>query len=361
MGPSVFVNLHFFDGEGGVVDLLNGAQPVDEDTFLLGFGRFEIVGGHFLPRPAVDDHGFIDAQPLGGAGRIHGRIAATVNNDPAAQLRRFGARLHVMQYAGGVENFTGGVGRNIDPLGQMSADGDKDSVEPFVIESARNIFDLMVEFQSNTQIENALNFAIQNIPGQAVFGDAEPHHTARHGSGLADGYLVTHAPQMIGRRQTAGTGADNEHPFFRRLRVKIRFPAVFQGLVAQEAFNRVDRHGLVQLSPIAGAFAGVITDPSHYGGHGVVLDQFLPGVFVIAFFGMEQPALNIFTRRAGVVAGRQAIPINGHQIAPRTRVIGQAGAGVQGNGVGQWLVRIHAHAPPPSSGASSSRPKRSIL
>jgi hypothetical protein len=45
-------------------------------------------------------------------------------------------------------------------------------------------------------------------------------------------------------------------------------------------------------------------------GKGIVFRQVPPGAFVVAGFGVEQPALDVLAGRALLVAGRQPVNIN---------------------------------------------------
>jgi hypothetical protein len=107
--------------------------------------------------------------------------------------------------------------------------------------------------------------------------------------------------------------------FFRR---PCEAPALLQRLVAEEALDRVDADGLVDLAAVADAFAGVVADPPHDRGERVVARQVPPRGFVVAALGVEQPALDVFTGRALRVAGRQPVDVE--------RTLGTPGAGLVG-------------------------------
>ena len=90
----------------------------------------------------------------------------------------------------------------------------------------------------------------------------------------------------------------------------------------------------VQLRAVAGALAGVVADPAHHRGHRIVGRQQAPGRFVVAGLGVVEPALDVLARRAGVVAGRQAVHVLRADRPPGAGVVGEAGARVERDGEG---------------------------
>ena len=63
-------------------------------------------------------------------------------------------------------------------------------IETLVGKSGFDIVDLAVQLQCNAHVEDALYLVIKHIPWQPIFRNAETHHAAGHGTGLADGHLV---------------------------------------------------------------------------------------------------------------------------------------------------------------------------
>jgi hypothetical protein len=109
-------------------------------------------------------------------------------------------------------------------------------------------------------------------------------------------------------------------------------PALFDRLIAKEALDRIDADRLVDLGAITGGFTRMIADPPHHGRQRIVLCEKAPRGFVIAGFGMGQPSLNVFARRAGVIARRQPVHIDRPGGTPGTGVVGEARAGVERDG-----------------------------
>jgi hypothetical protein len=97
-------------------------------------------------------------------------------------------------------------------------------------------------------------------------------------------------------------------------------------LVTDEALDRVDADGLVELAAVAGSLARVVTDATHDRREGVVLDDLVPGPLVasVAVLGLVQPRLAVLAGGAGVVAGRQSVDVLGALGPPVARFVGEA-------------------------------------
>src|SRR6185436_18800766 len=111
-------------------------------------------------------------------------------------------------------------------------------------------------------------------------------------------------------------------------------PALLQRQVAEEALHRVDADGLVERRPVAGAFARVVAHAAHRRRHGVVLDQGKPRRAVVTAFRVEEPPLDVLSRGARVVARGKLVDIDGAIGPPRARLVGEARAGIEGDGEG---------------------------
>ena len=86
-----------------LVDLLDRRQPLHHHALLLGLGDLDLVGGHALAVAPVDDDRLLGAEPLRGPGRVHRRVAAAVDRDPAAEQRLL-ALLEVVQHRDRVDH-----------------------------------------------------------------------------------------------------------------------------------------------------------------------------------------------------------------------------------------------------------------
>ena len=184
------------------------------------------------------------------------------------------------------------------------------------------------------------DLGVEHVARQPVVGDAEAHHAAGQRAGLADRHRVAEAGQVVGGGEPGRAGADHQHPLARRLGVDVELPAPADRLVAEEALDRVDADRLVELGPVAGGLARVVADPPHDRRERVVLDQLAPGALVagLPLLGLVQPGLDVLAGRAGVVAGRQPVDVDGALGAPAAGLVGEAGADVERDRVGLVLI-----------------------
>ena len=143
--------------------------------------------------------------------------------------------------------------------------------------------DLVIQLERHPHVEDPLGLGVEHVARQAVLGDPESHHPAHHRAGLVDRHVVAEAAQVVRRGETRGPGADDEHPLARGLARDVDGPALSDCLVAEEALDRVDPHGLVELRAVAGGLAGVVADPPHDRRERVVLHQLAPRPLIAAF------------------------------------------------------------------------------
>src|SRR4029453_1482709 len=88
--------------------------------------------------------------------------------------------------------------------------------------------------------------------------NAVMHHAAGLGVRIADLDLVSEAAQLIRARQARGTGADHEDALAGG-RAGQYGPPFVVGEITEKPIQRMDRDGRIEVLPVAGAFAGVIT------------------------------------------------------------------------------------------------------
>jgi hypothetical protein len=302
------------------------------DPFVLGLLGLEVVGRHLLAGATVDDHCLVDPQALGRARDVHRRVAAAIDDDPPAKLRRLGAGFHLAQHRDRIEDLAGGMGRYGGALRQMGADRDEDGVEALLAEGRFDVLHLAVQLQRHAHFHDPRDLRIEDVARQAIFWNAEAHHAAGHWTRLAKGHLMAKASQVVSRGKAARPRADDQHPLAARHGLESRGEAFLDGVVAEKALDGVNADGLVQLAPVAAFLAGVVADAAHDGRQRIVFHQSLPGRGIVATFGVIEPLLDVLAGRTGVVAGRQAIHIVGPQRAPGSGLIGETGAGIEGDG-----------------------------
>ena len=168
------------------------------------------MGGHAVAGAAIDDDGFLRAQPLRSPSDIERGIAAAIDHDLAAEQRFFLA-LHRAQHLNSVQYLCRFAGRNIGALGDVGADGEERRVEATLLHGLRDIRDPSVVVDDDAEILDALDFGIEHIARQAVFGNPKTHHAARRGTCFVDGDGMAEPRQVIGGRHARRPGADDQH------------------------------------------------------------------------------------------------------------------------------------------------------
>jgi len=226
---------------------------------------------------------------------------------------------------------TASTGRDVGALGDVRADGEEAGVELAFFHGGEQVADAVVQLQLDAHVEDAPHLGVEHLARQAVLGDAEAHHAAALRAGFENRHGVSRQAQVPGGGEAGRSRADHQHALA-GLGAGRGGPAALHRLVAEEALDGVDAHRLVELAAVAGGFASVIADAAHGGRHRVVLHQFAPGFLVVAGLCVEQPALDVFAGRAGVVAGRQAVDIHRPVRAPGAGAVGERGARVEGDG-----------------------------
>ena len=293
-------------------------------------------------------------QADGRAGDVDGGVAAAVDHHVAVEGHRF-LQFHRPQHADGVEDRqAAGLGDG-QLLAQLQAHGQEAGVEAPRRQGPWQIRHPGIEADLHPHGLDALDLGVELLPRHAVLGDAITDHAPGLGAGLEHGDGVTQARQVISGGQSGRTGTDHQDPLPRRF-ARFDGPAILEGLIAEEALHGVDAHRLVDLAAVAGALAGVVADPPHDGGEGVVGHDLPPGLLVVALLGMEEPGLDVLPRRALVVAGRHPVEIDRAEGAPGAGLVGQGGADLEGDGKGFVLDGGHGRAP-----WSASRPNLRML
>jgi hypothetical protein len=103
---------HLLDEHLALVDVLDGREPLEHDALFERLFDLEVVRGHLVAGAAVDDDRLFGAEPLGGAGRVDGGVAAAVDDDLAAEHRLVFLGLDVVQ-----------VGDRVEDLGRLAPAG----------------------------------------------------------------------------------------------------------------------------------------------------------------------------------------------------------------------------------------------
>ena len=192
--------------------------------------------------------------------------------------------------------------------------------------SQRNVRpDYGLAFERYPEIQNALNFRVQHVPGQAIFRNAVAQHPARLTECLKyrDGIA---APRQLIRAGEAGRTGPHHGDLLRALfhGHPRKFQSMLDSEIANELLQGVDGDSAVFRRAIAGIFARVGTDTAADRRKRIALRDLLPGkavrLFGAAPVGVRlsdgsKPAPDIGAARAAAHAGREFLHVGGPQRA----------------------------------------------
>ncbi len=135
-----------------------------------------------------------------------------------------------------------------------------------------------VEVDLHPQLLDHLDLRLEDVLGEAVFGDPHGEPAARHGQGLEDVDVVAFDRQIVRRGESRGTGADDGDLLSLLLLDRGDEPGLFLEVeVGHELLQVHDVDRFIHLSPLAGRLAGVVADPAADDGKGVVFLDELQG------------------------------------------------------------------------------------
>jgi len=147
-----------------------------------------------------------------------------------------------------------------------------------------------------------LNLAIENFIRNPVAGDAVTHHSTQLVMGFKYGAGVSHAAQVVGTGKACDTAANDGNLFTGFIARWMQFQPVFQAIVANKLFNRIDADILLDLVAVATVFTRGRANSAHDGrkriGIGHTVERvFLPhGTFrrLLNTAHNVQPAADVF-------------------------------------------------------------------
>ena len=272
---------------------------MDRDAFLDRLIGFEIVRRHLFPRAAVDDEG-IGAEPPGRARGVHGRIAAAVDRDAASDPRRV-AGLGLSEKLQRVVDPTGISCGNVLTLAQVCTNGDEHRIEMSGGLLGHHVIDLVIQDDLDAHRDNPCDLGVEHFARQAVFRNAEVHHSARQRPCLMDRRLC--AQGGPGARRSTGRSGQRRRRARACRRAADRAEIVQPSLerhVAEKPLDRMDADRLVDVLAIARVLARVIADAAVHGGQRVVSDDDLPGLAIPARLRLGEPCLHVLAGGTGI-------------------------------------------------------------
>lgn len=282
-----------------------------EDLTALGHGALHLFGqgGHVGDAAAVDALDGLGPQTDGGAGGVHGHIAAAYDDHVFAGEVGLGLADGGVQQLNGGQHPVGLLAGDAQGLVEGGADGQVDAVVVLAELFQGHIGAYgTVELDLHAGGEDAVNVPLQIGAGQTVAGDAVAEHTAQLGFLLEDGAFMTHQGEEVGGGQAGGAAAHDGDALAggggagRGGHVP--------GVVHGKALDAPDVQGGVHDGPAAVGLAGVLTDETTDRGEGVVLPDEANGVVVALLAHQGNVAGNVHMGRAQLHAG-DALEVGG--------------------------------------------------
>jgi len=171
----------------------------------------------------------------------------------------------------------------------------------------------------HAEVEDALDLGVEHGARRAKAGDAVTHHAAELSALVEDGYRVALLRQLVGRRQTRRTGADDGHLLARLQSWLGEGELVLDRIFAQEVLDRIDADVVFDLVAVAARLTGRRAHAPHHRRQRVGFGQAAPGVFLPGHAGGRffdaahdvEVAADVFPRRATALAGRRALDVGG--------------------------------------------------
>ncbi len=258
-------------------DLLEAATGMDCDS--LGFGGLDLPGvGRHLGLALDASHVHFASQPHRTAGDIDGHIAAAEHQDSLAErwsrvvcgIGVVLAQPHVTEEQGVDQHSVEVRPGDRQPHPFVGPGGDQHRVVT-VVEEIVQVLNPVVELEVDSEIDDVLHLAVDDLGRQPELGNTEPQHSAGDRHCFVNAHAVAGHRQILRRGEAARPRSDDRHTFLVDAGHRLdRLARLGQDLVGYEALECPDVDRLVDLSPVAGGFAAVIADPAADAGERVV-------------------------------------------------------------------------------------------
>ena len=291
-------------------DADGGDEEVHPNPLVLRLHDLRAVGRHLRPGAPVEETDLVRAEAQGGPGAVDRRVPASHDEDAAVQLDlppepEASEEVDPGEDAGGV------LVRHAHPRAFPGAEAEEDRVEPSLAEARdREVAaEADVRREPHSEVEDPADLEVQDVPRQAVLGDAVPEHSSGLRLRLEQLDRVAAAGEVEGARQPRGTRPDDGHlPAVRGGDLGAPRGLAREVEVGDEPLHRVDRDGLVEEPPAApGHLARAGADPPADRRERVALLDDREGVAVPAQRRQGDVALDVDAGRAGQLAGPDAV------------------------------------------------------
>ena len=245
----------------------------------LGDGPLHLfrLGGHVLLAAAVDAGHLVRPKADGGAGHVHGNVAAADDHHVLSGEVRHLVVTDVAQQLHGGDDAQAVLPLNAGLLVRVGADGEIQAVV-LLLQLVKGHVHTHIHagMYLDTQREDGGDLRVQLLPGQTVAGDAVAHHAPQLALLFVHGDPVAHKGQVVCGGETAGAAAHNGHGLAGGgggLRLG-HIPGVVHGVTLEPP----DIQSVVHHVPAAAGLAGVLADVGAGRGEGIVLADEADGI-----------------------------------------------------------------------------------
>ena len=153
-------------------DLLGRVEVHDLAALGLGSGDLLVLGGHVRDAATVRDNDLLGPQAHGGAGHVHGHVAAADHGHvQPAEVGRVVVP-HVTQELDGGDDALGVLPGKAELLVGVRADCQVDGVVVRTQTLHLSAVDRVVLLDVNPTVQNPLNLGVKLLAREAVVGDA---------------------------------------------------------------------------------------------------------------------------------------------------------------------------------------------
>ena len=241
-----------------------------------------------------------------GAGRVHGRAAAADHDNGALQDRLL-AQVDLLEEQRGRHHARQPVTRYAElPAPRRPGREEDGVVARLEVGQCEVSAHGAVELQLHAEADDAVDLCAQDVPRQAVLGDADGHHAAGHGHRLEHGHAIAQPGEVVGSRHSGRPAADD-----RDLLLALpgrRGDGGQLALLRREPLQAPDGDRLIEGSAAAGRLARSGADPAAHRRERIDLGGDFVGLVVAALPDQPDIAAGVGSGRARFLARRDRIP-----------------------------------------------------
>gem|GEM_PF-4468666 len=343
-GATVGAHHHFHGGD----------TTGNGDAFSQSFFHFVLGSGHLVDGSAGDQHHFgafsgrdlthvmtdlaldnvvgtvflvlvLDVAETAGNGcHVDGGITTTDDHHALADVAQttFVEGTEEGHAGHAVGGLCTGHGQRTASLGAQS---DENGVEFFFqLLKGHILTDVDTQLGFHAQVQNTLDFGVEDVTGSTEAGDAVAHHAAEQFVLVEDGHAVALHAELISGGQTGGAATDDGDFLAGFLFGFGELQALGNGVFADVVLDGVDAHAVIHFVAVATGFTGSGANTAHHGGEGVGFGQAAEGVLLhlhacgclLHATNDVQIATDVLASGAAALAGRSRLDVGRALIGP---------------------------------------------